>query len=284
MDKIIRDIPAMPVVAQKAMHMLGDPRATNNTLGEVLASDPSMASRVLQMANSPFFGSRQKIGTISQAIFILGHSTLRSLIITVCTKGLFKNTGLMEEKAWEHSLGVAAAARVLAEETDVMDAGEAFIAGLLHDIGRLIVMVVFQQDSERIFTKSLQQNLSMSETIMLEKEEFGYSHMEIGARVINKWRFPPLFAHVARRHHTQSLQILSQEGSANVIALVGEANHIAHWLGLGRMEPDKTVEVVKTPYAQMLNLELEQVKEIMKKTALLCKKFKDEFKLQFDKF
>ena len=111
-DNMINDIPAMPVVAQKVMHMLGDPRITNSVLGETLATDQSLATRVLQMANSPFFGTRQKIGSISGAIFILGHAALRSLIITVCTKGLYKNPGLMEQKTLGNiGLGAAVASR-----------------------------------------------------------------------------------------------------------------------------------------------------------------------------
>ena len=101
LDRMVQGIPTMPVVAQKVMQMLGDPRTNNAALGETLSSDQSMASRVLRMANSPFFGTRRKIGSISNAIFILGHSALRSLIITACTKGLYANPRLMEQKLWE---------------------------------------------------------------------------------------------------------------------------------------------------------------------------------------
>ena len=279
MDRMVRDIPAMPAVAQKVMHMLGDPRTTNSTLGSTLSSDMAMASRVLQMANSPFFGTRQKITSISQAIFVLGHAALRSLIITVCTKGIFKNPGLMEEKVWEHGMGTGVAARSIAEKTKLMDPDEAFLGGLLHDVGRMILIVVYRSEYQKIFEKSYNENLSLLEIMDLEKQEFGYDHAEIGSRVIVKWRLPAMFGRICRRHHTVKAEILDQEEDSSAIALVAQANLISVRLGLGGHEPDKRIEVVDTPFNQRLNIDKDMILALVEETWKTYKEYRDQFVL-----
>lgn len=276
---MVRDVPAMPVVAQKVMHMLGDSRTTNVQLGETLASDQSLASRILQMANSPFFGTRKKISSISGAVFVLGHSALRSLIITACTKGLFKNPGLMEEKLWEHSLGSAIAAREIATACNRMDPDEAFISGLLHDIGKPIFVSAYPAEYRAIFTKVYESNLTMEENIALEKEEFGYDHCEVGSRVLTAWRLPTMYARAARRHHTDNLQLISGDDNPEVLAVVAQANRIAMRVGLGRPEPDKRVDVIETNANVYLNLNREKVLQIVEKTLKTYKEARDQFNL-----
>ena len=280
LDTMVRDVPAMPVVAQKVMHMLGDPRTTNTQLGETLGSDQSLASRVLQMANSPFFGTRQKIGSISGAIFILGHAALRSLIITVCTKGLYKSPGLMEQKLWEHALATGVASRLTAEKVGFLDPDEAFVGGLLHDVGKT-VLAVFQHSSyETVFMRAYNEGLSYGEVRDMEKEEFGYDHCEIGLRVITKWRLPGLLARIARRHHTETTETLEKEENPQAVAVVAQANLITNRLGLGLREPDKRIDVISTPYCAMLCLEKPSVLRLVEKTLKVYHDARDQFSLE----
>lgn len=279
LDLLVRDVPAMPAVAQKVMHMLGDPRTTNAALGEALASDQSMASRILQMANSPFFGTRQKIGSISSAIFVLGHAALRSLIITVCTKGLYKNPGLMEQKLWEHSLCSAVASRHIALKVGMMDPDDAFVGGLLHDIGQTILTVCYHGAYEQVFMDSYNEGLTREEVIERERTEFGYHHCEIGLRVITKWRLPGIYARIARRHHSDNLELLQKEENLHAIALVAQANLITCRLGLGLREPDKRIDIVQTVYNQILNLNRETVLQLVESTLKAYHDARDQFSL-----
>ncbi len=279
LERVLRDVPAMPVVAQKVMQMLGDANTTNSNLGETIAADPSLAARILTMANSPFFGTRQKISTISNAVFILGHAALRSLVITVCTKGLFKNPALMEEKLWEHSLGAAIAARQIADKTGVWDPDEAFVIGLLHDIGKISLVTVYHDDYRKVFMECYNNQLILDDMIDLEKEEFGYDHTEVGARVIVKWRLPDFYSRAARRHHAYSLDLLQHEEEPKVIAIAGQANIIALRLGLGLHQPDKRVDVVGTPYNELLNLQRDGVLQVIEKTLHDYKESREQFNL-----
>lgn len=279
MEKMMRDVPAMPVVAQKVMQLMGDPRSTNSLLGETLSADQALVARILQMANSPFFATRQKIASISNAIFILGHSALRSLLITVCTKDLFKGAGLMEEKLWEHALGAAVAAKEIALKTGMQAPDEAFIAGLLHDIGKTCFVVVFHGDYKNIFSKAYNEKLSMGEVLEMEKEEFGYNHCEVGARAIAKWRLPKVYARAARRHHADSVELIQKEDEPNAIALVGQANLIAARVGLGQHEPDKRIDVIATVYNEILGLDRDAVLQIIEKTLKIYKDTRSQFNL-----
>jgi len=279
LNRMLRDVPAMPAVAQRVMHLLGDPRTTNSVLGDALASDQAMAARVLQMANSPFFGTRQKISSISNAVFVLGHSALRSLIITVCTKGLYKNPGLMERKNWEHSLGSATAARHLAEKTGLMDQDEAFTGGLLHDIGRTMLMIADREAYQALFERDYNQDFAPDGLIALEKEEFGYDHCEVGAPVILKWRLPGIYARIARRHHATSSDVIEREEDPKAIALVAQANLIAHRVGLGRHEPDEQIDVMANIYNEMLGIGREMTLEIVKLALRDYKDAREQFSL-----
>lgn len=279
LDRMMREVPAMPVVAQKVMQLLGDTRSTNSILGETLSADQALVSRILQMANSPFFGTRQKIATISNAIFVMGHSALRSLIITVCTKGLFKNPGLMEEKIWEHSLGTALAARQIAELSNAMDPDEAFILGLLHDIGKTSLLVVYHDVFQEIFMTAYNRKLSMEEFRLLEKEEFGFDHCEVGARVLTKWRLPPVCARVARRHHTQNIELIEREEEPKALALASQANLVAIRVGFGFPEPDKRVNVISTVYNDILGIDRENTMAIIEKTLKVYKEARAQFNL-----
>lgn len=279
MDRMVRDIPAMPEVAQKIMHMLGDPRTTNTSLGQALSSDMSMATRVLQMANSPFFGTRQKISSVSQAIFVLGHAALRSLIITVCTKGIFKTPGLMEKKLWEHSLGVAQGSRLIAKRTNLMDPEEAFMGGLLHDVGRTILAVIYRTEYQSIFEKFYNGRLPIASVLEMEMTEFGYDHTEIGSRVIAKWRLPNTYARICRRHHADQDQQLDEEENPNAVATVALANLMAHRLGIGTSAPNETVDAFNSIFAARLKMDNDAVLGILEQMQKQFQDSEEQFKM-----
>ncbi len=279
LNTIVQEVPAMPVVAQQVMQMLNDPLTTNAMLGETLSMDQSIAARVLQMANSPFFGLRKKVASISNAIFVLGHSMLNSVVLTACTKNLFRKPGVMEKKIWEHALGTAVAARLLAERTGLQDHNEAFIGGLLHDIGRTSLLAVYPDEYRPQFMEFLHERGKMTDLIAVEKQEFGYDHCEIGALVLAKWNLPKVYARVALLHHTDMLEVLDLEEDPGAIALAGQANLVAARLGLGRKEPDEHLEVISTPFNDILNLDRDDMFKILRKTAENYKASQDQFKL-----
>ncbi|MBN1868914.1 HDOD domain-containing protein [Candidatus Sumerlaeota bacterium] len=269
----------MPAVAQRVMHMLGDPRTNNVQLAEALSSDQSMVSRVLQMANSPFFGTRQKVASISNAIFVLGHSALRSLIITVCTKGIYKNAGLMEQKLWEHSLGTALACRVIAQKRNLGSPDERFIGGLLHNVGQAILANAFHGEYAALFMRVYNREVSIHSLDRSEREEFGYDHCEIGACVVAHWRLPDAYARMALRHHADSLESLREEEEGQAVALVGLACLAAYHLGYGLHAPDSDIDVFETPYNTYLGIDADEMSRFLDEIESLFANMRKDFDL-----
>lgn len=269
LNRLMSDVPALPVVGQRVMTMMGDDNTTNAQLGSVLSSDQALASRVLQMANSPYFGARSPISSVSNAVFVLGHSALRSLIITVCTKGLYKQIGLMEEKLWDYALASAIGAREIARATGFLDPDDAFVGGLLHDVGRTILAVNFHDPYRDIFAHCFNEDLPASELKALEKEEFGYDHNEIGQATIAKWKLPPVFGRMARRHHDTNPELLGREEQPQAVALVAQAGLIAERLGLGFARPHRDVDLLENPCNRhFLKLEAPALSKLVERTLL----------------
>ena len=186
----------------------------------------------------------------------------------------------MEEKIWEHALAAAVAARQIAEALPPMDPDEAFLGGLLHDVGKTSLVVVYHDDFRDVFMEAYNDDLTMEEAMDLEKSEFGYTHCEIGALVLAKWRLPAVFARIARRHHTTNAELLSKEEDPRAIAVAGLANLIAQRLGLGRHEPDKRVDVIGSVFNETLGVNRDTALQIVEKTLKVYAEARDQFDLK----
>ncbi len=133
------DLPTIPVVATKVMQLIESESATAEELAKVVASDPAVAARVLKISNSSFYGCQRQIQTLSHAIVVLGFATLKSLVVAASVKQVYQPYGLTEKMLWEHSFGAGLAARIIAQETRLVSEEEAFLGGLFHDIGKIIM-------------------------------------------------------------------------------------------------------------------------------------------------
>lgn len=202
------DIPSVPTVAIKILKLLTNPRTTLDDLQKAILADQALASRVLKIANSAFYGVRQDIDTISEAIIIMGFNTIRTLILAVSTREAHKTFGLIERKLWEHSLGVSIAAGIIASEVAHIKKEEAVVAGLLHDIGK----AVMNNNSPERFSILTQQVYSKRVTYeSIEQDIFGFSHAEAGYLLAEKWGFPPILCNVINNHHRHDLETSPSE-------------------------------------------------------------------------
>jgi len=204
LDKVLiraDDLPTIPSIAWQILQITNDERSCANDLSKILHSDQSLASRVLKVANSPLYGVPGKVSSIQQAVIFLGFREIRSISLAMSVFNAFhvRSAGAYfnRHKFWEHSLFSGVAARLLAKQYR-QDENEAFIAGLIHDIGK----VVFDRYLPKTFAKVINRvdtdRCSMEEA---EIEEFGFSHATIGMKLLQKWRFPGKIAEVVGRHH-----------------------------------------------------------------------------------
>lgn len=179
--------PAMQAILPR----LNDDAFDVNELSDMVIQDPILAARVLRLANSPFYGLSRQVGSLREAVLILGFSSLRSVVLSAGLIGAFSDT-----EAIAHSLATAAAARSLAKSLK-RDQNMAFTAGLLHNLGSLLLRH-FAPDSWQALASEPQEATDIR--LLKEREIFGFDHCELGADIAGDWRFPVTIQTAIRLH------------------------------------------------------------------------------------
>lgn len=217
--KNVEHIPPFSDVAQKAMKLLQDPDVTAKELGEVIQYDASLTADILKICNSPYYGIQRKISSVNDAVVVIGHATLRDVIITCSAAKYYKGDaaqgyGHEQGDLWKHSVGTAIMAKLLVKHVQGVDAGTAYTTGLMHDVGKLILSNFVSEEFGKIIEKVQRENYSFTEA---EMETIGATHAEIGARVLEKWNFPPEMILAVRDHHDPD--VLEKEPLSALVAL-----------------------------------------------------------------
>lgn len=188
----IKSLPALPSLFLKIMNELKSPDASAERVGAIIAQDVAMSAKVLQLVNSAFFGMRSKIESPEQAVSLLGLDVVKSLVLLVQTFSQAKATtvaGFSMEALWEHSLMVARCAQAIMRKAgpDKTAADDAFMAGLLHDIGKLILVTNMPETYTQIVATMHREKISMLEA---ERKVLDVTHGELGGYLMGIWGFP----------------------------------------------------------------------------------------------
>ncbi len=238
----VRDLPMSMSETLPAVIEACDSADTSvNDLTSLISSDQSLVAMLLKLANSAYYGYARRIETLPEAIVLLGFSTIKSLAITATTMNLlFQSDDELSEvrhEIWSHSLGVGVAARALARKRGNIHPEKAFVAGLLHDLGMIILSVYRKDDFNRILNHARQNQVSYEEA---EFELLGFDHGELGSQVAEAWSFPATHCEAIRFHHNP--------GEAKLQPALAHVAHLADWMvndiGVGRIvdvdqpEPD----------------------------------------------
>ncbi len=231
----IGELPSSPAVVSLVMGMTSDLNTDVRELSKALSSDPAMAARALRLSNSPFYGRPADVSSVEEAVLVLGFFTVRSLVVATATYDLFKSDGESDSSAsalWEHSLATAISARQIGQQTSHPHIEECFLAGLLHDIGKLILLKKFPE----LYPSVIEEAQPEVSSISGERDAFGFGHDELGAALLSSWSFPELLISAIADHHHRSVQ---QEGeSANISNIVNLASAVARKIGAGFGESD----------------------------------------------
>ncbi|MBI4715864.1 MAG: HDOD domain-containing protein [Nitrospirae bacterium] len=246
------DLPPMPGVAQRVMQMVLEENTTPELLQKVIAADPGLTARILKIANSPFYGIPRAVRTLSTAIMILGFRSLRNLVVAVSSKTLYKRHGLTEQMLWEHSVGTALAAYAIAKEIRFPDPEEAFLAGLFHDIGK----VILNNEAPDRYATVIEQVYNDGVTAYFaEKALFGYSHPEVGALVVKKWRLSEELEYSIRYHHDFRFLLTGYPYYlGKLAAVIHLADLVTIQLGIGRREASPNLQPADTEAAEVLKI------------------------------
>jgi len=198
----IKELPTLPTVVAQVMMTLNEPTSSARDLERLIANDQSIAARLLKLANSAFYGLPGKVTSLGRAITLLGFNTVRSLVLTIGVIDKFSGSsgGRFFDRGsfWEHSLSVATASKLLCTKDPTINPDEAHIAGLLHDVGKVVLDMVMPDK----FQKAMQMvKMKGIETLAAEEQIVGITHDEVGAHVAEKWRFPEFLREVIAYHH-----------------------------------------------------------------------------------
>lgn len=201
----IESIPAFPKSAQDVLRLTQDPDCSPKDLVQVLRHDPIFTLKILKVVNSPFIGLLQPIHSIQQAAVYLGLNTLKHMALNLATINVLKtsaNLGFSWQKFWWHSLSVAVISKQLTTLLNfpVKDKEEFFSAGLLHDIGKLVLAFTLPESFALTRKKALDWDTMLYE---VEKDEIGFNHAEVGGMLARKWDFPESLACGIANHHTK---------------------------------------------------------------------------------
>jgi HD-like signal output (HDOD) protein len=262
LQKIImstRDLPAMPQVASKVLELSSDPNTSAQQLQQVISDDQAMTARILKIANSAMYSCSRKIKTLTEAIVMLGFNSIRSLVVTSAARNLYNTrssrSGLKERLLWEHSIGTGFACRLMAQKNSPSIVEEAFLAGLMHDIGKLVLNIKIPEQFDEIVQMVYNENRPFHTT---ELENFGFSHTEVGALLINKWKLSPTLEFVIRNHHNPEAIVPENP----LLLYLDLGNQLCRKLGIGFIE-EPELDLFNSAANQILGLSQETFDETM---------------------
>jgi len=230
----VGNLPSLPTVAARINAELENEALTAKRLGAIIAEDPSLTSRLLRLANSAFYGMPRQIASIDRAVMMLGFDTVKNLALSLSIFSFFKqgiSPAIDVIGLWNHSVGVAVAARILTAITNPKLAEQAFLFGIVHDIGKIALISQCLSEMEEVVR---QVNQDSQPQAVAEDKVFGFTHQKIGALLIREWKFPEAIVLAVKAHHDlpPSLKDADQD-TVHLTRALCVANQLAKALALG---------------------------------------------------
>ncbi|HOK41249.1 MAG TPA: HDOD domain-containing protein [bacterium] len=260
----IDTVPTLSVVATKLATVLQDKKSSAQEVANIIKNDQALTSKVLKLVNSAYYGFSQKISTIRHATTILGFNMLTSIALSITifdTLKLGKEKEIFNpEEFWKHSIGVAICSRLLAEKLLLKESETIFVAGLIHDIGKIIEEQYLREEFLQIIEILKQEKISILEA---EKRVMGIDHTYIGSVVANSWQLPPILIDTIKFHHFYSPSLNSKPQHLISTAIVHFADILVKTQLFG-FSGDNIIPSLIKEYWLALNIKKEEVENIIK--------------------
>ncbi len=234
----VRDLPALPRATLDALAALRDDEATSAQCADVIGRDQALAVRTLRLANSAFYGVSGRVGSLRDAVHLLGRRTLCSVLTLASVTQQFRPEDCPPFNFagfWRHAVATGLVARALARQHD-FDEDQAFTAGLLHDVGRLALATHFPRASAAAMLRASSLDAALHE---IEHALLGTDHLAVGAQVAAQWHFPPEVVRAIAQHHDPE-----ESGATSLADIVHVADAVAHALDLAG-DPQEMVPQVQ---------------------------------------
>lgn len=244
----VQDLPSLPNVVMAVYQMADDPAVNAQKMSAIITRDQSFVARLLRMANSAYYGLARQVGTVEEAVIVLGVQAVKNLALLAGTYPVLQKSvnGYSQNPngLWIHSLAAALAAQTGGRMLDMPVKNEAFTAGLLHDIGKLVISTHFAGWMGDLQEMVLDKGASAHQA---EQKLFGFTHEAVGAAVVERWNLPDRIVQMIRFHHQAS-----ECGDPNC-ALIEFADYCANMLGY-TLNPEAQLEPLSPQALSLLGL------------------------------
>ncbi|CAK7063958.1 HDOD domain-containing protein [Tissierella sp.] len=226
----VEDMKVLPEIINKIIVLTDDPDSTVHDMEEVILQDQVLTTKILRLANSAYYGYARKISTISQATVLLGFQAIKGIALASTVRTYLTNElrgySLEKNELWSQSQTCAIVSRFIAKSIKYYNPEEAYIAGLLRDIGKTILNQHMEKEYMEVLLKMEKGNISFLDA---EKEVLGFGHAEIGEKIAEKWNLPKDLVEAIGYHHTPELAIINPL----LVSIVHIADAITMMMGVG---------------------------------------------------
>jgi putative nucleotidyltransferase with HDIG domain len=258
--KSVKELPPMPQVVIKAQELIADSNADAKKIAEIIETDQSIATKVLKVANSSYYGMSGKISSISHASVVLGHEILGEVVTLAGAEGILNGKlpgyGYDSKDLWKHSLAVAFGSKIISNLKNPDLVKEAHMAGLIHDVGKIILdrYIVEKKEEIESFMEKEEKTFLDAET-----QYFGFNHAEIASEVCKKWSFPESLNLAIKYHHQPG-----NSAGNELCYILHMADYIAILSGIG-YDSDDILYELEEGTMDYLSITNEDVSEIVSK-------------------
>lgn len=257
--KNVRQIPTLPNVIAHVMSVMNNPESSASDVAKLISHDPALASKILRLANSAFYGRPRTVSSVNHAVVTLGFNTVRALMISASVILLFPGdtvSSLFDRRSfWKHCLACAIAARYIVKQSPplrLIDAESAFCAGLLHDLGKII----FDQFLHNDFIMALEKaHKEEKHSVFVEQEVLGITHARAGAALAEKWNLPADLRYPMEAHHAPETAEMADEYAS----VVHVADYLCWRLGMVSSTEKGAAPPFNQAVAQSLSLDEESL-------------------------
>lgn len=218
----LHDVPTLPTIVTQVFEVMRRPTSSASDVEKVIANDQAISAKILRVANSAFYGFPRRIATVAHAIAILGFNNVQSMILGIAAFDVFRAKKLNLYDFWKHSIATGTAARLIAQKAQC-PADEAFTAGILHDVGKLIFVLQAENTYQNLLELQQREESPLS-SLEAEQSLLHFTHPEAGAVVSERWALPRRHVEAIAHHHDPA----ASKEEFTFCAVIALANYAAH--------------------------------------------------------
>ncbi len=265
------DLPTLPYIVVQILEKMHDKNPQIEKIADLIMTDQVLTAQMFQMVNSAFWGLNRKITSIRETIIYLGLRQVETLVYSVALTNTFEQDAPLLKRVhfWEHSFGCAMISRIISERVGFKQAESAYLAGLLHDIGEVILAVFLSKKFEKVVEYVLENNTSF---YLAEDHVMGFNHTDLGPWLVERWKLPATLSNVISDHHHLSE---AEEPLLTTIVRLADLICIYYQLDFGINEGERLTVDIMEAWRKLNSLAPKPIK-------LQIKPFLDEFEEQID--